>query len=233
MTCVAILDIRFCRFIHSTNRRQQRYRLAVNHLADRTPAELRSLRGFRATPVEARESTRALPFGASPFPHAAADVRRLASALPDQWDWRLYGAVTPVKDQAICGSCWSFGSAGVVEGAYFVKYRQLVRLSQQQLVDCSWGEGAHAHLHLLRYSLVRFSFNTLPADTLYTPHLFCLHLLGNNGCDGGEDFRSYNWIMKNGGLAAEEDYEYRGQVALLLPSLFTCVQILYCTCALS
>ncbi|KAK7484063.1 hypothetical protein BaRGS_00024675 [Batillaria attramentaria] len=144
------------RFINSKNRAGLSYKMAVNHLADRTESELKMLRGFRRT----KGYPGGLPFNKSEM----ANVK-----VPDQMDWRLYGAVTPVKDQAVCGSCWSFGTTGTIEGAYFVKTGNLVRLSQQELMDCSWGEG-------------------------------------NNGCDGGEDFRAYDWIMKKGGITTEAQY---------------------------
>jgi len=146
------------RFINSKNRANLGYNLEVNHLADLHVDELRTVRG-RKYQQGYKGYNGGLPFDASQFN---------VNDLPDQIDWRLFGAVTQVKDQAVCGSCWSFGTVGAVEGAYFMKNKDLIRFSQQQLVDCSWGEG-------------------------------------NNGCDGGEDFRAYQWIMKHG-LASEESY---------------------------
>jgi C1A family cysteine protease len=150
------------RFIHSKNRANLGFSLSVNHLADRTDNELKALRGKKYTPGYN---------GGSPFPHDGIKD----ADLPEQFDWRLFGAVTPVKDQSVCGSCWSFGTTGAIEGAYFVKTGHLLRLSQQALIDCSWG-------------------------------------YGNNGCDGGEDFRSYQWMMKHGGIPMEAEYGgYLGQ----------------------
>ncbi|CAD7080373.1 unnamed protein product [Hermetia illucens] len=151
------------RFIHSKNRARLGFSLAVNHLADKTDDEIKARRGFRSSNIYN---------GGKPFPYNT----KSKADLPDQYDWRLFGAVTQVKDQSVCGSCWSFGTIGAVEGAYFLKSGgNLVRLSQQALIDCSWG-------------------------------------YGNNGCDGGEDFRAYNWMMKMGGIPTEEDYgPYLGQ----------------------
>lgn len=150
------------RYIHSKNRAGLTYRLAVNHLADKSSEELKLMRGFRYTPGN---------HGGLPFQRSKYNLKD----VPANLDWRLYGAVNPVKDQAVCGSCWSFGTTGTIEGAYFLKTGNLVRLSQQELMDCSWGEG-------------------------------------NNACDGGEDFRAYQYIMKNGGLTTEEQYGgYLGQ----------------------
>lgn len=57
--------------------------------------------------------------------------------LPTEVDWSSKGAVTSIKNQGQCGSCWAFSATGALEAAYFRQKNQLLSFSEKQLVDCS------------------------------------------------------------------------------------------------
>nr|XP_018909950.1 PREDICTED: putative cysteine proteinase CG12163 [Bemisia tabaci] len=57
--------------------------------------------------------------------------------IPQNFDWRTKGAVSPVKSQGYhCGSCWAFATVAVLESLYYLKHKKMEIFSEQQLVDC-------------------------------------------------------------------------------------------------
>nr|GMC50479.1 low-temperature-induced cysteine proteinase-like [Ipomoea batatas] len=102
------------------------YKLGLNRFADITNEEYRT--GFLGAKRDAgrsrakRESDRYAP--------VAGD------SLPDSIDWREKGAVTEVKDQGSCGSCWAFSTIVGVEGVNQIATGNLISLSEQELVAC-------------------------------------------------------------------------------------------------
>jgi len=109
------------------NLKGESWTMGVNEFADLTWEE------FKKTHVGYRK----VDFG---VPRHEVDLRGVIT-VPDSIDWTTKGAVTGVKNQGSCGSCWAFSTTGSVEGAHAIKTGQLVSLSEQQLVDCSGSYG--------------------------------------------------------------------------------------------
>ncbi|XP_021295932.1 probable cysteine protease RD19D [Herrania umbratica] len=101
--------------------------------------------------------------------------------LPESFDWREKGAVTEVKMQGACGSCWAFSTTGAIEGANFVATGKLLSLSEQQLVDCD--------------QMCDVKDKTA-----------C-----DNGCSGGLMTNAYKYLIESGGLEDENSYPYTGR----------------------
>jgi cathepsin L len=64
-------------------------------------------------------------------------TRKKRQADPVNLNYTNEGFVSAVQDQGLCGSCWSFATVASLEAACFKKYGALVKLSEQQLIDCN------------------------------------------------------------------------------------------------
>ncbi len=104
----------------------KKFTMAVNMFSDLTSAEFIRLHTGAVKPEVLEE-----------LPQMEYDEANLATSI----DWTTRGAVTPVKNQGQCGSCWAFSSTGVLETAYYLKHGSLKTFSEQQLVDCTSNYG--------------------------------------------------------------------------------------------
>ncbi|KAG7377949.1 hypothetical protein PHYPSEUDO_010739 [Phytophthora pseudosyringae] len=103
-------------------RGEHSFTLGLNELADLADAEYKQLLSYRARDSRAAETFEK--------PEGVED-------LPSTWDWREHDAVTPVKNQGQCGSCWAFSAVAAMECAYALSTGTLESFSEQELVDCT------------------------------------------------------------------------------------------------
>ncbi|PIA56943.1 hypothetical protein AQUCO_00700949v1 [Aquilegia coerulea] len=113
--------------IDETNKKVTSYWLGLNEFADMSHEEFKSkYLGLKGEVHERKESTKE-------FSH------RDIVDLPKAVDWRKKGAVTPIKNQGGCGSCWAFSTVAAVEGINQIVTGNLTSLSEQELIDCDTG----------------------------------------------------------------------------------------------
>lgn len=122
-----VMNTRFQQYRENMEYAEAQNALQKNYTLGETPFADMSLQEFRQYKNK---------FSAS---NSCTKQKSSDASVPDELDWRTKGAVTSVKDQGQCGSCWSFSSTGAMEGAWEIAGNKLVSLSEQQLVDCSSG----------------------------------------------------------------------------------------------
>ncbi|KAL5144287.1 Cysteine protease XCP2 [Glycine soja] len=129
--------------IDERNKVVSNYWLGLNEFADLSHQEFKNkYLGLKVDYSRRRES---------PEEFTYKDVE-----LPKSVDWRKKGAVTQVKNQGSCGSCWAFSTVAAVEGINQIVTGNLTSLSEQELIDCdrTYNNGCNGGLMDYAFSFI-------------------------------------------------------------------------------
>lgn len=145
--------------IKAHNERESSYKLGFNFFSDMSLEEVRS-KYFGYKKLDDEEPD---------YDYSLLDDE----PSNEDVDWEAVGAVTPVKNQGSCGSCWAFSATGALEGMDFIfnKQTKVNSFSEQQLVDCSrsyGNEGCDGGDMNLAFKYVKTNAITTENDYPYT-----------------------------------------------------------------
>lgn len=118
--------------VHNFNKEDKPYKLKLNKFADMTTHEFQSV--YAGSKIKHHRMLRGSPLANGSF------MYEKVTDVPPSVDWRKKGAVTAVKNQGHCGSCWAFSTVVGVEAINQIRTKKLVSLSEQELVDCDNAE---------------------------------------------------------------------------------------------
>ncbi|WJX89600.1 cathepsin L [Trifolium repens] len=148
-------------FIDEHNAKNYTYKVGLNKFADMTNEEYRDMYLGTRNDAKRRVMKTKITTGHR-YAYSSGD------RLPVHVDWRLNGAVSHIKDQGSCGSCWAFSTIATVEAINKIVTGKLVSLSEQELVDCdrAYNEGCNG-------GLMDYAFE---------------FIIGNGGIDTDQDY---------------------------------------------
>ena len=161
--------------IQQHNAEGHSYTLGITSLSDWTEYEYKQLLGYR---TDLRTEKRVNTF------------QLVKGSEPDAIDWRDHNAVTDIKNQGSCGSCWAFSTTGSMEGLHAILTGTLESFSEQELVDCDKGITKN---HGCNGGLMDNAFKWTETNGLTSEASYSYTGRGNEAC------KKVSYDFKNGG----------------------------------
>jgi len=145
-------------FVQEANSADNLYTAGHNQFSDYTEKEMNNILGLKDMPMPEVNME-------------ALNDESVSANVPESWDWRTQGAVTPVKNQGSCGSCWAFSSVEAIESAWIIAGNEEEIMSTQELVDCSsstGNEGCGGGWYFWAYDWLKTNLIMRESDYPYT-----------------------------------------------------------------